>query len=230
MKNSIAIMLSLSSLMFFMLFPNQAHSTHPVSDIKSPKITIQSLAVLPFFRGKDIEQIDDVKNNTLSCPLVELCVDENNFTAGAVKKITRYTTEILEKRFQERLIPFAEVNSGFEKLAKDPLKDTPRSLAQRLGRDLQAEYVLVGAVWKYKDRSSGAMVSDTPATVAFALYLVNVETGKKIWKQAFDKSQKALSDNVLDAKDFFKQGAKWLTAEELARFGLKKILADFPAN
>jgi hypothetical protein len=74
------------------------------------------------------------------------------------------------------------------------------------------------------------MASDTPATVAFVLYLVNVETGKKVWKRAFDKSQKALTDNVLEAKDFLKQGGKWLTAEELARFGLKKVLADFPAN
>jgi len=230
MKNIFTLHISFVFLFFSMLFPFQAHSTQALAEIQSPKIEIRSLAVLPFFRGKDIEQIDDPQNNTLSCPLVDLCVDENNFTPGAAKKLTRYTTDILEKRFQEKLIPFAEVHSGFERLTTDPRKDTPRSLAQRLGRDLQAEYVLVGAVWRYRERSGGAMASDTPATVAFVLYLVNVETGKKVWKRAFDKSQKALTDNVLEAKDFLKQGGKWLTAEELARFGLKKVLADFPAN
>jgi len=230
MRSINTINIGFGFLLVLLLFPCQSQADHQLAEMKSPKITVQSLVVLPFFRGKDIEQIDDPQNNTLSCPLVDLCVDENNFTPGAAKKLTRDTTDILEKRYQEKLIPFAEVNSGFEKLTKDPRKDTPRSLAQRLGRDLQAEHVLIGAVWRYRERSGGAMVSDTPATVAFVLYLVNVETGQKVWKRAFDKSQKALSDNVLEAKDFFKQGGKWLTAEELARFGLKKILADFPAN
>jgi hypothetical protein len=39
------------------------------------------------------------------------------------------------------------------------------------------------------------------------LYLVNVETGERIWKLAYDISQKALTDNVTEADDFLNRAA-----------------------
>jgi hypothetical protein len=47
-----------------------------------------------------------------------------------------------------------------------------------------------------------------------------------VWQATFDKTQQALSDNILNAKEFFSMGARWLTADELARFGLKQVLGE----
>lgn len=38
----------------------------------------------------------------------------------------------------------------------------------------------------------------------------------------------ALSENVLDAKAFLKRKGKWLTANELARYGINEIFKKSP--
>ena len=209
--------------------PQQVRCAPQTKEIKAVPIRVDSIAVVPFFKGKDIEQINDPMNKTLSCPLVGLCFNEDSFKPGSEKKVERFVNELLAKKFQERLVPFEEVIRTYEGLSIDPKKDTPRLVAQKLGRALRIEYVLVGAVWRYTDRIGENGTTKIPASVAFVLYLVQVETGDRLWKKAFDKTQKTLTENVLDAKGFFQQGARWLTADELARFGVKKILTDFPA-
>jgi hypothetical protein len=42
-----------------------------------------------------------------------------------------------------------------------------------------------------------------------------VNNGRVLWREVFEKSQTSLSENVLDARAFFKEGAKWATANEL---------------
>ena len=83
-------------------------------------------------------------------------------------------------------------------------------------------------MWKYKERGGTGASSASPAAVAFGIYLIDVNTGKVLWREFFDKEQKSLSENLLDAPDFVKMGGKWLSAEELARFGLKKAFKKCP--
>ena len=109
---------------------------------------------------------------------------------------------------------------------KNPATDTPQSLAVALGRTLKADHVMVGIVWRYKERVGTAEASASPASVAFTLYLLNVQKGIPVWEATFDKTQQALSDNLLNAKEFFTMGARWLTADELARYGIEKVLNE----
>ena len=64
--------------------------------------------------------------------------------------------------------------------------------------------------------------------MAFAVYLIDVANGKTLWKGSFKESQGVLSENILDARAFFKKGARWLSADELARYGVKEVLEEFP--
>jgi hypothetical protein len=49
-----------------------------------------------------------------------------------------------------------------------------------------------------------------------------------LWQAKFDKTQRSLSEDILDARAFFKKGAKWLTADQLARYGVNEIFKKFP--
>ena len=102
-------------------------------------------------------------------------------------------------------------------------QDTPLSLAQRLGRALGATHIMVGNVWRFRERVGGSMGVETPSSVAFLLYMVDISTGAVVWKGTFNETQRSLSENILDAPAFFKRGAKWLTAEELARDGVNEM-------
>jgi hypothetical protein len=69
---------------------------------------------------------------------------------------------------------------------------------------------------------------DKPASVAFDLHLVRVRDGRVAWTGKFDETQRPLSDNLLKIGTFFKRGAKWLTAEELASAGMGETLTALP--
>jgi curli biogenesis system outer membrane secretion channel CsgG len=110
----------------------------------------------------------------------------------------------------------------------DELRDTPLTLTQTVGKMLGADFMAVGTVWRYRERVGGTGAVSSPASVAFALHLVDVQDGTVLWSKSFEQTQRSLSENILDAKAFFDQGAKWLTADELAFYGVKEILKEFP--
>ncbi|NIM98574.1 MAG: hypothetical protein GTO24_10985 [candidate division Zixibacteria bacterium] len=72
------------------------------------------------------------------------------------------------------------------------------------------------------------MGAESPASVAFAVYLIDVASGKLLWTGKFSETQRTLSDNVLDTWAFVKKGAKWLSADELASYGVKEVLKKSP--
>jgi hypothetical protein len=64
--------------------------------------------------------------------------------------------------------------------------------------------------------------------VAFTLYLIDVANGRMPWTASFVETQRPLSENILDTRRFLQRGAKWLTADELARWGVKEIRKKSP--
>jgi hypothetical protein len=120
------------------------------------------------------------------------------------------------------------VAKTYAQLPLDDRRDTPLALSQKMGKLLDANLMAVGTVWRYRERVGGAGAVSSPASVAFALHLVDVDSGKILWSKSFVQTQRSLSENILNAKAFFDQGAKWLTADELASFGVKEILKEFP--
>ena len=117
---------------------------------------------------------------------------------------------------------------AYRETPKDEFKDTPLALARRVGKALSANAMMVGTVWKYRDRVGGTRAVESPASVAFAVYLIDVETGEVVWNKDFAQTQRSLFENILRAQSFFDEGGKWLTADELAQNGVKGIFKTFP--
>lgn len=172
------------------------------------------IAVMPFIVGRHSADIDDTLAKTLDCAVYQLCYALTDIQTGAEETLTRFAHQALMEKYQGRLLPLDVVKAAYDDLEQDPMTDTPRSIARKLGTAVDAEFVLVGAVWRYRERTGSAAVSDQPASVSFAVFLVKTESGEQVWKATFDKTQRALSDNILEAPMFFKKGLKWLTAED----------------
>ena len=60
------------------------------------------------------------------------------------------------------------------------------------------------------------------------IYLIEVSSGKTVWKAKFDETQRPMTEDIRGAKEILKKGAKWLSADELARYGINEILKKFP--
>jgi hypothetical protein len=95
---------------------------------------------------------------------------------------------------------------------------------KRIGHEFSAETVMVGYIYRWQERKGTDYSADRPASTAFDLYLLRAEDGAVLWKGKFDKTQAPLSENILDARTFFKGKGKWMTVETLADLGLSDIL------
>jgi hypothetical protein len=190
----------------------------------TPSPVLQKMGVLPFFKGSSGYS----PMESLVCPVCQLIYDPETLSPDCDKVLTQYVQEALEKKLGARVLPQAVVARSYEQIPRDDLRDTALTLSQRVGKLLAADFMAVGSVWKYRERVGGARAVSSPASVAFALHLVDVQSGTIVWSKSFVQTQRSLSENLLEAKAFFDQGAKWLTADELASYGVKEIIKEFP--
>jgi hypothetical protein len=83
-------------------------------------------------------------------------------------------------------------------------------------------------VYRFEERKGGNFAVERPASVGFHMHLMEQGAVTKVF--VFDEHQQSLMENVLDIGKFFRRGAKWVTAEELAvegiDMGLKYIFEE----
>jgi hypothetical protein len=194
------------------------------------EIFFKRLAVAPVFTGHRIPKLDEELDNTLSCTISEICKDDPTIGPDAGPMMTRLIYATLRNRFGSSVVPMDEVQTAYTGIRLVDTKDTPRTLSRRLGKALSADLVIFGMVWRYRDIGAIKGLPDEPASVAFALYLVDPASGRQIWRGIFSETQEYAFKNMFKFTDRIKMGLKWLTVDELARYGVKQTLDKFPAN
>jgi hypothetical protein len=82
-------------------------------------------------------------------------------------------------------------------------------------------------VGRYRERTGGAQETGA-ASVWFEAALYTAPAGEKLWSGVFNETQRPISDNVFSATRYPGGGARWLSAEELARWGAEQTAASMP--
>jgi hypothetical protein len=101
-------------------------------------------------------------------------------------------------------------------------------ILKKVGNELETEGIIVGYVYRYRERMGYPYSAEKPASVAFEIHLVRVSDGVIVWKGIFDKTQKSLMENIFQIASFVKERGQWVTAKELATEGIDAILEKFP--
>ncbi len=141
-----------------------------------------------------------------------------------------------------QIVSLMEKNEGYTILSSDGSQDLlsgmmsgPDNAAAAylnlyigIGKRAGADAVLIGHIFRFQERKGNRASVESPASVAFDLHLIDVESGRIVWTGNFDQTQRPLSENLLELGSFIKRGASWVTAEELALGGLEDILRRFP--
>ncbi len=185
-------------------------------------VQISRLTVMPFAEGMPAPAKESALS-LLDCKETDLTSDGQTLNPGAGDIVTGCLQKALEKELSGRVVPQNETAGADELLAYMKKTTTLKTHALKLGAQVQASHVLVGTVQRYRQLKGTAYGADRPASVAFSVSLLETATGEIVWSGAFDKTQQSLAENLLDAPAFFKHGAKWLTAEELARAGAETV-------
>jgi hypothetical protein len=183
-------------------------------------VQITRLALMPLVQGMPPPAPG---RHVLDCRETELTTDGQIIDPGAQEVVTRCLQEALEKELSGRVVPQNETAGADGLLAYMKKTETLKKHALKLGAQVQASHILAGTVQRYRQLKGTAYGADRPASVAFSVYLLETATGQIVWSGAFDKTQQSLTENLLDAPAFFKNGAKWLTAQELTRGGAETV-------
>jgi TolB-like protein len=182
------------------------------------------LAVLPF----QAISPEDGQVATVRCPVCGSVNSSGTVVKGAERVVQDLFTDKLRDLKNTELIPSERASGVYQRISSDSMKQTPKQLIHKVGMELRADVVVVGYVYHYRERVGYDYAVERPASVAFEIHLISVKDGTSLWRGIFEKTQKSLMEDVFQVSSFFRGGAKWLTARELAKLGIDDIFRSFP--
>lgn len=213
-------LLTISSLVALLLVGCATNSGPKPFRLASEGVTIKTILILPF---RDMTSELGVDRN-VRCPLC----GQVALTGFIPSDAPRVLTEQLKTRVER--LPYTFMFSEDQPfLTTDSVKTS--DMLERyvaLGKQAGADAVLVGHIFRHTERIGNRYSVQSPASVAFDLHLISTMEQRIVWTGYFDETQQSLSENLLKANAFFKRGATWITADELAASGMDDIIERFP--
>ena len=149
--------------------------------------------------------------------------------AQAAQLVARFVAEAIEQRGVP-VIPASDLALALEGAGQVVSPTDPDGLAAFAARKFGATAVVLGEVTRYREREGGASGAFAPASVGFVLNLYSAPGALRVWSARFDETQQALSANVARARQYPGRGTRWLTAAELARWGIEHAIEAVPPS
>lgn len=181
-------------------------------------------AVLPFQAVMTEEEL----GNTVACPICGAVYFGGKIAEGGEKVIEGLFIEKLQNIKEIEILPQDKVAGVYKRINTESLKMTLPKIISKTGKELEADVVAIGFVFRYMERIGYDYSVEKPASVAFEINFINPKDGSIIWRGVFDKTQKSLMEDVFQIASFYKGGGKWLTARELAGQGMNQVFKTLP--
>lgn len=197
-----------------------------VSEMPDPPVNINRLLVMPF---QDIS-MGGQENRDTRCPVCGKVFITGAVADGAADLLTKRLISWLEKnRKYELIIPDASANIQTMRYPQGTSMAASLNESTWVGRSQDADGVLIGYLYRFRERVGKGYSVESPASVAFELHLIGVAEGRSIWSASYDETQQPLGENLFQLGSFLSRGGRWVSAEELAFSGLEQILKKFPS-
>lgn len=124
------------------------------------------------------------------------------------------------------IVPFDDET----KESLSPQGTLPIDVVKSVGEKTGAGAVLTGVVSRYEEREGGPLGIRKPASIGFEVNLVRVTDGALLWSGRYAETQKSLVEDLGMFYTFLERKGRWLTAEELARDGVERVLKTMPKS
>jgi hypothetical protein len=140
--------------------------------------------------------------------------------------VTRYLTESLRTRVA--VVHADEVGPALGLQGSPSSQLSPVEVARRAAEEFGADAVILGQVSRFVEREGEAAGTMAPASVSFTITLYAAPGARPLWRARFDETQRALNENIFNAARYPGGGTRWLSADELARWGASEIALAMP--
>jgi hypothetical protein len=188
---------------------------------------INKVAVAPLGTGGDLAQAARRAEIEASITVGSAPRETGVTPAEATALVARYLSEALYDRGID-----VTTQEDFGRALTESgtgVPAAPREAARLANERFGAQAVLLGNVLRYKERTGGAQESGA-ASVWFEVALYTAPQGEKLWAGVFNETQRPLSGNVLSASRYPGGGTRWLSVDELAKWGATETAASMPVG
>jgi hypothetical protein len=96
--------------------------------------------------------------------------------------------------------------------------------AVAVAKQLKVDASLIGQVLMYQERVGGRFGASPPATVGFEAKVIAAD-GQVLWVGNYYERQRPMTEDVMG---FIQRHGMFVTAEELATYGVEHLLLEFP--
>jgi hypothetical protein len=93
-----------------------------------------------------------------------------------------------------------------------------------------ANLLLMGQVSRYRERRGENLGAASPASVGFSVTLYQAPAATRLWSASFDETQAPIASNLFNLGRYPGGGTRWLTADELSKWGADGVANAFPVS
>ena len=216
MKKLIVITLFLLlSLLIVSCSKTNSNNLNQSESVEQPLPKINKTLIVPFINMAKIygEQV-----------IIKSLLSSNYFKTGKVdSNASGFMTESLIKLADE-FEKFGIIETDF--ITYQDVSGAEIVSLVRRGKTAKADIVIAGYIYRFEDRIGADYAADSPASVTFNIYVIDVKAEKVLKSASFSETQKPLTDNLFSIGKFFKRGGKWVTAQNMAYEELSNILEE----
>jgi len=207
------------------------------SSAELPRYQIRTIALVPF-TTLAMPQVRDVVGQTFSAPLgahgadMAIAVPPNTeqplrqtvtVPVGAGDIVTQLLWSRLRSRQGVTVFSPGEAAKALTSQATAP-PSAGQSQAVTVAKQLKADASLIGQVSVYLERVGGRFGANPPATVGLEAKVVAVD-GQVLWEGNYYERQRPMTEDFMG---FIQRYGVFVTAEELAIYGVEHMLLEFP--
>ena len=144
----------------------------------------------------------------------------------AAQRVASMVYESLEYRSGIHLVPSFEVKKLLEASDLQEPEVHWKEMVKQIGSRLGVDAVVIGLVRTYRERV-GTKIGATPAAVGFEVHLVDPQNGRIYWTGEYYEEQKPMTEDIVG---FVERSGAFVTAKELAEYGVHKMMKQFPVG
>ncbi len=180
--------------------------------MRIPAGALKRIAVLPFSHRDTVRYSSEVGGTS---PQI------------AAELVARFITEAMAKRGIQ-VIPASDLSTALNAQGLKPTDINPRTAAELAATKFGATAILLGQVSRYRERQGERFGSTGAASVAFNVTIYTADPVQRVWSSQFDETQRALFEDIANARRYPGGGTRWLTAAELAQWGAESAVDMLP--
>jgi TolB-like protein len=182
----------------------EIHSVRSIKTVKVHRLAVMPLIEHPNATGEPIEE-------------------------GAPESLTADIYSRISLVSGWEVAPESDVRDVMSTLPPTTLADMQQN-ALKLGHQLSADAVVYGTVTRYKERVGSDYAAKSPAAVAFAIHVIDVNNGVVLWTARYAREQKALTQNIFNLANFVENRGRWVRAHDIAQRGVEEAVADLSSK